>query len=248
MRFLAVLYMACLSQGAELPVVDSPHATTIPLITGDPLDPAWTAAPQIGALGPCLGQPATGLQATTVSTCWDAGFLYLRFNCTDAIPSPAPPATAPYTGDAVEVFLDAEGDARSYLELQVGIDGRRADHLWLLTAPARSEADGVLAVDLIKREQWQIPDWPCPGLKTSTRLVVGGWIADIALPAGPILRRSGAGAFAPMQLRINLLRLDYGVGPMARCMAWSPVAQGRPHRSPQACGTIHLVLRNAAAK
>ena len=244
---LPLLMFGCV-YGADRPAIDVPRAAIAPLVSADPADPAWDGAPQVPVLGPCLGQDATGLPTTSVAARWDAGFLYLRFRCVDAHPLPAAADKDPYTGDAVEVFLDAAGDARTYLELQVGSDGRRIDHLWLMTAEARSEADGVLVGDLIKREQWQIPAWPCPGLRTAAQRTPNGWLADIALPAGPVLRRTGKTAFAPMELRANLLRLDYGDGPQPRLLAWSPVVPGRPHRSPQACGTFHLVGDAAEGK
>ena len=227
------------------PQLAVPAAHAEPAVTAAEDDPAWNGAPAIPALGPCLGQSAADLPATSVAACWTPGCLFLRFRCADPVVVAAPADGDPYQGDAVEVFIDPQGDGRMYVELQVGADGRSHVQLWLMTAEARSGADGVLLPELIRREQWAVPAWDCAGLRVAARPCAGGWLADVALPAAPLLRRGGTAAFTAQDLRVNLLRLDYaavGAGaPAPRLLAWSPVAPGRPHRSPQACGTFHLV-------
>lgn len=230
--------------GAVEPATTVARATIAPLVTADPADPAWHGVATI-ALGPCLGQPADGLPATTAALLWEPGFLHVRYRCTDTAVVPAAADRDPYTGDAVELFLDPVGDARLFIEFQGGADGRVWDQLWLLTVPARSGADGVLAPEIMGRDQWSIPRWGCNGLRFAAHPLPGGdgWIADLAVPAKPVLRRLGLDAFAPMRLRADLLRLDYRhIGDASpSLLAWAPVVPGRPHRSPQAYGELQLV-------
>lgn len=246
LRCLLLLTALALLAAAEPgpPAAAVPRAAIAPLVQAAEDDPSWVAAPRL-ALGPCRGQPADLVPPTTVSLLWEPGFLHLRYRCTDPRLVPAPAGGDPYKGDAIELFLDPVGDARMYAEFQGGVDGRTWDQLWLLTAEARSGPDGVLVPEQMGREQWAIPQWPCPGLRYAARPLAdgSGWLADLAVPAKPLLHRQGWDAFRPMTLRANLLRLDYGrpQPPDPVIAAWAPVVPGRPHRSPQACGTLTLL-------
>ncbi|MEM1011592.1 MAG: carbohydrate-binding family 9-like protein [Planctomycetota bacterium] len=188
---------------------------------------------------------------TEVRLLWDPEFLYVRFVSFDDEPfSPhGQQRDAPhYQGDVVEVFVDGVGDSRQWYELQVNPDGGVLDLNTVLSAPPVSDARGLLTVES-NREYWSNLAYDMPGLRIATRREADAWIADLAIPAAELLRRRQANHLsAGTSLRLNLIRYDRprAGGPddshRALHMAcWSPVVLGRPHRSPQRMGVIHLV-------
>ena len=117
---------------AAPPALDVPHATSAPVLDGDLSETAWATAAVIGKLLPPLGSSTDAGDAaplpTTVRVLWDAEALYVAFSCDD--PDVLCSGTLGhdgnlYTEDVAEVFLDAVGDARSFLEIEVAPDGTR---------------------------------------------------------------------------------------------------------------------------
>jgi hypothetical protein len=240
---------------AALPVLQVPRAVVAPRMDADLADAAWKNAAFIPALTLSQGKASADLVplATRVLVLWSAEYLYVRFVCEDdEIYAPLQGHDAPlYEGDAVEVFIDARGDARQFIEVEVAPNDSVFDALHLLTSPAHSDADGVLSAKILACDAWSFPEWNLDGLRTATGVLARdgkarGWIADIALPAAPLLKRLGKTAFAPLKLRANFLRYDHRLTsnsskPRALiAMNWSPVAWGRPHRSPQRMGFLKL--------
>jgi hypothetical protein len=240
----------------EIPFV---AASSIPQVTGDPDDPAWSHAATIGHLGLAVDPPAdvpAHLQPlpTKVQLLWDADWLYIRFRNLGARPE-APFGDQRdglhYKGDAVEVFLDPAGDGRQYFEFQQSPAGGLLDQNTLLTADARSDAEGRLVEAVRERDYWPNLGYDMPGVRVASRSVQQQdgqwlWVADFALPARQVLKRVGRTQFGPMAMRINLVRYDW-TGEFETSsrrlipMNWSPVTWGCPHQSPAAMGTIELV-------
>ena len=250
---------------APRPRLSVPPASLAPAITADPSDPAWARAAIIPALTVSLGSDGKGLSPlpTQVKLLWDQNNLYLRFLCT------ASEVYAPlhghdealYKGDAVEVFLDAKGDGREWIELEVSPGNATFDQVTTLTAPPISNADLLLTSDVLQRDWWVDLSWSLDGWRTAatvqkTNGKVTGWTVDMALPAQAVLRRLGQAQFGPMTMRANFLRYeqvpavkaagaDPGASRRLLAMNWSPVLYGCPHISPLAMG--YLVLAAAPA-
>jgi len=245
------------------PALDVPRAGVAPRVDANPGDPAWAFAAVIPALSMSLGPDAEGLSPvpTEVRLLWDADCLYVRFLCEDdEAYSPHDRRDAPHhEGDVVELFLDPVGDGRQYVELQVSPRNQVLDQLIFVTADPACLEDGRLTDEIALRDWWAHIEWDMPGLRTATgRLARGadGWIADIAVPAFPLLRRLGLSSFQPMNLRAHVMRYDRprlssqdaGAQTPARAfiaMNWAPVAYGCPHISPAAMGTLRLVEAGA---
>lgn len=220
-------------------------------------DPAWRDAAVIPALPICSGPQGKGLTPTPteVRVTWNDQYLFVRFRCVDAsIYAPHGKATDVLhsDGDVAEIFIDPVGDQRQYFELQCNPVGGWVDGCHVLTTQPSSDGDGVLSANVLKGDVWFFQGWPIKGLKIAGAPFAQGdqkgWIADFALPAGPILQRLALKKFVPMKLRINFIRYDVsgpGAHPMPATvdMAWSPVPWGRPHRCPALMGTIELVGR-----
>lgn len=249
-----LLFAASMANAAQVAplCLDVPRCSVAPLVTADPADPAWRDAGKIDGLPLMRGPQATGLtpSPTRVELLWDANHLYVRFLCDDSDVVAAASGRPVFDGDAVEVFIDPAGDGREFVELQVNPDGVSAQIIHLITAPVvASDSDGVLLPQIMQRDDWSFAQAVLPGFQTTARRVPvavdgPGWIADLSLPAQPLLRRVGAARFEPMTIRANFVRFDVTRRESAAssevAMAWSPVVWGRPHRSPQAMGSLRL--------
>jgi hypothetical protein len=101
-------------------------------------EPAWKRAQVITLREGALGGKVH--YATRVRMLWDDDAIYVAFECDD------PDIHAPLAGhdenlwqhDVVELFVDPDGDGKSYMELHVAPSGGTADLLW---ADFRPETD-----------------------------------------------------------------------------------------------------------
>ncbi len=239
---LLLLAIPCASFG--LPVQTVPHAKLKPVMDAAADDPAWKDAALISTLTLSRGDDAKGLEPTptTIQFLWDADALYLRFTCRDKeIETPFQGRDQPhYKGDAVEFFLDVVGDARRYIEIQLSPANQIFDQLISLDAPPESK-DGRLTDAFFMKHLKMDPTWNFEGLRSATRRIPGGWIAEMALPPAPL----GLPHWKPMMVRANLLRYDWLVPASGEsrlvAMNWAPVFYGCPHISPEAMGMLELL-------
>jgi hypothetical protein len=208
-------------------------------------------------LGLAQGEASAGLKPmpTQVRLLWSKNGLYLSFRCVDnAIFTPEKGRDAPiWKGDVVEVFLDAKGDARQWIELQVNPNGDQFDQLATLTATPQSNENLILKDEVMNRDLWTNLSWNLENWQVSARknLAVptaqtSSWRVDMRIPPDA-LRRLGLSEFAPMTLRLNLVRYKYlptGDTKNPRrllAMNWAPTMFGCPHISPQAMGFVQLM-------
>ncbi len=242
---------------AAIPHLDVPHAAVTPGVTARPSDPAWAGPPLIGHLTLSLGCNSAGHPLPTkIWLQWNRDWLYIRFDCLG--PKPYAPygkkRNAPhYRGDVAEVFLDPVGDSRQYFEIEVSPANGVLEQNTLITTRPRSQADGVLAGDILRRNYWPDLGYDIRGLRTAASIHRDGkkyvWTVDLAIPANSVLKRTGHQHFhVGMRMRMNLLRYHY-TGPLKDAhrqlvaMNWSPVACGQPHVSPMRMGWLLLGKR-----
>jgi hypothetical protein len=90
-----------------------------PVIDGVLDDPAWARAAPVNLVNSLDGSP--GRVRTTARLLWDDRFLYVAFDCEDPdVWTTFTQRDDPlYTQEAVEIFIDADGDGRTYNELEV---------------------------------------------------------------------------------------------------------------------------------
>jgi hypothetical protein len=154
----------------------------------------------------------------------------------------------------VELFVDPKGDGRQWVEIELSPFNVIYDQLAVMTADAQPTPDLRLPPDVYNRDVWRDVTWNMDGLRTETRLMLDagghttGWIADMAVPADPLLHRLGQATFHPMTLRANIMRYDWlaTADPAKRTLLatnWAPVVWGCPHISPLAMGYLHLIAR-----
>ena len=228
----------------------------LPRVTAQADDPAWGLAAAVTLDTPSLGSKLAAGQLipkTEVRALWSPDWLYFRFLCADDQPpytsAPAPSGSIA-DGDVVEIFLDPVGDCRQWFELQFNAAGARFIQNTACTGEPKWDASLHLTGDFINRDSWSFQDPVMKSVRSAAapwqqdgRTV--GWIVDVALPAGPVLRRAGLRKFAAMTLRGELLRYQHPAVPGAAkrgflSLNWSPVVLGAPHRSPAAFGFFDL--------
>lgn len=257
--------------GWRLPSLDVPRAPGPVDIDARWDNPAWNEAfpghhgpPGFGvieALPLALGAPSAARpHPTRVLFQWTPTVLYVRFVVVDddgSAPYRRPGVVGRdakhYQSDCVEVFIDPVGDGRQTAELQVSADNEIFDQQILFTAAPSLDENGLVRNG---REQWLMKEWNLDGLQTATAAFERdgrrGWIADLALPARGILRRTGRDRYAEGDvLRAHVQRYkwipaatrpgdDTEPSPDLLPHTWGPVMFGNPHNAPGRQGFLRL--------
>jgi Carbohydrate family 9 binding domain-like len=107
------------SLAATLPEYRVVRAKLAPLIDGILDDVAWKRATPVNLVNSLDGSP--GRVRTTARLLWDDKYLYVSFDCEDPdVWTTFTKRDEPlYTQEAVEIFIDADGDGRTYNEIEV---------------------------------------------------------------------------------------------------------------------------------
>jgi hypothetical protein len=250
---LALLAVAASPVRAQsLPVLEVPFAIIAPKLSASPTDPAWEKAAKTEKLTHSFSPGVTPppVPATQTYVLWDKDYLYVRFVATDnEIYTPFTERDAlHYQGDVAEVFFDPVGDGRLYYEFQLSARGGILDQYIAITGDPVYNEFGRFTPEFHKKNFWSNIAWNCEGLRTATQQLeqdghVTGWIAEFALPAPIVLKRTGQTNFAPGTLRANFLRYEWVKNEGKRDllpMNWSPVLFGCPHISPGRMGFLVL--------
>jgi hypothetical protein len=220
---------------APRPLLAVPFTTIPPAGTADPNDPAWKSAATVTGLdlapGSPVGEPAYG---TRIKAMWDFDFLYIRCQVdNDLIPyCIAHGRNVDLTGDDLIVLqIDPQGSGHQWFQVEVSASNDVCD-----------ESLSLSGHDLKRSTTSNIE-----GLQTSTRLTKRGWLADIAIPATPLLAPGDSTQFAPLTtFRANFLRYQYVPAaspadpPRRVVMNWASVASGKEEVSPEGMGFVQL--------
>jgi hypothetical protein len=188
------------------------YRTSGPITIDGRLDePAWARTPAVTAFLRPDGLPAE--RPTEAKLLWDPQYLYVAFY------SPDPDVWAYHTrrdekvyeAEAVEVFLDPDGDQKNYYEFEVNAH----NCVW----------DGWIRRGL---KEYEPSTWNCAGLKTAVA-VDGtlnrrddedrGWTAEWAIPFAA-LRERGVPPNDHTRWRINLCRIE-SAGPQPEFSSWA---------------------------
>lgn len=248
------LFLGCAAVGAaERPTLHVPHATQPPEIDGRLDDAVWASAGIITALQPAQGvkRPAAmDLVPTEIRMLWDEQGLYVAFRCTDDeifASGTIEHDGNVYMDDVCEIFVDAKGDGRQWIEIQVNPLNQTLDLMSLCVGDATCLPNGRLASTV---DVFAIRGWEATGMRTASgRLLEDGkevgWTVEMAIPASALIKRLGGTTLAAGTMRANLMRYDHRPKPghdtrSLLHMNWSPVVHGCPHISPAAMGTIIL--------
>jgi hypothetical protein len=160
------------------------------LIDGVLDEPDWQRAPSFTLLPWKAGAPVT--LATSVRLLWDETSLYLAFDVDDDDPhSPYSRRDDPlYESEALEIFIDADGDSDVYVELQCspsnvhfdaafsGGPRQHMDTAWdapFITATLPRDDGGVPGY----RQEWRIPVAALKGIPVGEPRAGARWRANV---------------------------------------------------------------------
>jgi hypothetical protein len=195
---------------------------------------AWKDAPSTGPfVNTMTGAPSeVGTEARML---WDDKYLYVAFESadTDVWSSLGKRDDKLWTQEAVELMIDADGDGKGYIELQVApngnvfdtylpqyrkyedsIDPKRKPYSWNSKVNAKVVVDGTLNKHDDKDK---------------------GWIVELALPLEDV---KGMDTGAPLPKlppavgdvwRADMYRMDVPLGKPQQAVAWSPPLVGDFH-------------------
>ena len=244
-----------------VPEITIPHTSEPPVIDGLLGDACWSKAAVIEGLLPARGgtyQAKIDRRPTTVRLLWDKDNLYVSFACKDedvfATGTVAHDGNI-YTEDACEVFIDAKGDGRQWLEIQVNPLNQTLDLMSFFTGNPQAVTKTLrLAPEETALDFWSFRAWEAEGLRNASgRLVDGdgnivGWTVEMAIPAKLLMKRWDGGDLRPLEMRANFVRYDHPRKEDGEreviFMSWGTVEHGCPHISPAAMG--RLLLQPAA--
>lgn len=212
-------------QGEQLSQYLVPRAVTEITVDGHLDELSWELAPQINHFERILNEYDGVAHTTRARMLWDDEYLYFAFACQD------PDIWAIFdqeddemwTEEVVEVFIDPDGDARNYLELEVN--------------PLNAWVD--LRIVELEPEWVSSKEWDIRGLKTAVQVygtvndtsdVDLGWTCEIAIPWVAMEDSiDGGGRPQPGDLwRLNLYRIERTAGRAAREQVAADMQRARP--------------------
>jgi hypothetical protein len=196
-------------------------------------EPMWKAAPSTGLFVDTMsGNPAA--IKTEAKILWDSQNLYLGFENVDSdVWAQLTDRDAKlWTEEAVEVMIDADGNGKSYIELEVApngtifdaylptyrkyedsIDPKAKPYSWSSKLKVAVKVDGTIN----KREDED-----------------KGWTVEMALPLADANGLDKPGVKVPPTVgdtwKINMFRLDAPKGKSQSAVAWSPPMVGDFHK------------------
>jgi len=210
-----------------------PKGTKPPTIDGKLDDAAWASAPWTGPFVNTLTGAALP-QKTEAKLLWDSKFLYVAFDNedTDVWSNLTKRDDKLWTQEADELMIDADGNGKTYVELQVAPTGAVFD---TYLPEYRKYED---AVDPKKKQfSWNS--------KINAKVQVNGtlnkhddqdkgWTVELALPLEDVkgLDKEQAVHIPPQPgdvWRVNMYRMDMPQGKPQQASGWSPPMVGDFH-------------------
>jgi hypothetical protein len=225
-------------QGAAKPVV-AVRKRYVARMVGKPIkvdgkldDAAWGQAPSTGPfVNTMTGVPVD--QKTEAKLLWDSKFLYVAFENADSDvwSSLTKRDDKLWTQEADELMIDADGNGKTYVELQVApngtifdtylpeyrkyedtVDAKRKPYSWNSKMAVKVHVDGTLN----KRDDQD-----------------KGWTVEMAIPLEDVKGLDKTAAKLPPTpgdvWRINMFRMDVPSGKPQQASGWSPPMVGDFH-------------------
>ena len=243
----------------DIPSLSVPATTNAPAIDGEISAGEWDGAAVIDTFRPPLLAPerAQFAPATVVRVSHDAEYLYVSFECTDddidCTGAYSRHDAEIYKEDVTEVYLDAAGDGRCFVELVVAPDGTTLDCLHTFARVPTFGPD--LKADAESREgMLDFLEWEMEGLQIAASRTATGWSSEFAIPFATLPRPAQEGSDeraiprvygpAPETIRAQFVRYDRlrKAAPNKNLLhqTWSTICEGSPHVSPSRMGFLSL--------
>jgi hypothetical protein len=207
--------------------------TKAPKIDGKLDDAAWASAPTTGAFVNTMTGAAVA-QKTEAKLLWDKKFLYVGIENEDSdVWSKLDKRDDKlWTEEADEIMIDADGNGRTYVELQVAPNGNLFDTY----LPERRKYEDTIDPKL-KPFSWNsktIAKVRVDGTLNKREDQDKGWTAELAIPLEDV---KGMDSKSTLTLppvpgnvwRINMFRMDVPQGKPQQASGWSPPLVGDFH-------------------
>ena len=207
--------------------------TKAPKIDGKLDEPAWTSAPSTGAWVNTM----TGTQVpqkTEAKILWDKKFLYIGIENedSDVWAKLDKRDDKLWTEEADEIMIDADGNGRTYVELQVAPNGNLFDTY----LPERRKYEDTINPKM-KPFAWNsktVAKVRVDGTLNKREDQDKGWTAEIAIPLEDVKGMDDKSTLTlPPALgavwRINMFRMDVPSGKPQQAAGWSPPMVGDFH-------------------
>ena len=193
---------------------------------------AWKSAPYAGAFVNTMNGAAADIK-TDAKLLWDDQNLYLAFENvdTDVWSDLSKRDDKLWTEEAVEVMIDADGNGKSYVELQVAPNGNIFD---TYLPDYRKYEDSIDP----KRKPYDWNSKAKVGVKVDGTLNKHedqdkGWTVELAIPLADVNGLATDGVKVPPALgtiwKVNMYRLDKPKGKDQIAAGWSPPMTGDFH-------------------
>lgn len=184
----------------------------------------WKDAASTGDFVRTMDGLMPGDQKTQAKVLWDDKNLYVAFNCDDkdVWTTMDKHDDKLWTQEAVEIFIDADGDGKTYVELQVN--------------PRNATFDSYLAEYRKNQNDWTSK------MKTAVKVdgtldkrddTDKGWTVEMAIPLEDAMGKEKTMKNVPPKVgtewRVNMFRLDMPAGHPQMGTGWSPPMVGDFH-------------------
>ena len=208
-------------------------AAKAPKIDGKLDDAIWTAAPSTGPFVNTLTGTAVPMR-TEAKLAWDKKFLYVAIDNADSDVWAKLDKRDDklWTEEADEIMIDADGNGRSYVELQVSPNGTLFDTY----LPERRKYEDMINPKM-KPFGWDsktIAKVRVDGTLNKREDQDKGWTAEIAIPLEDVKGMDDKSTLTLPPVpgnvwRINMYRMDVPQGKPQQAAGWSPPLVGDFH-------------------
>ena len=184
---------------------------------------AWKDAPSTVAFVRTMDGGAAE-QGTTAKLLWDDKFLYVAFEMEDkdVWTTLDKHDDKLWTQEAVEMFIDADGDGKTYVELQANPKGTTFDSYLPAYRKNENDWDSNMKVGVV-----------VDGTVDNRGDTDKGWIVEMAIPLeaarGKEKEMKGVPPVVGTEWKVNFFRMDLPQGHAQAGSAWSPPMVGDFH-------------------
>lgn len=212
-------------QTDELPTYRAKKASKAPVIDGELNDAAWSAATAVELTGSYDGRKT--LLRTTARLSWDDENVYVAFDSEDpdvwgTLMNRDDPI---YNQECVEAFFDANGDGRTYNELQVSPNNTNFDAYFV---EYRSDLEAAKKWDSELKTAVKIK-----GTLNNPADKDEGWTAEMKIPIARLSEVPNVPPKPGDKWRFNVYRLEHLERRNIEGSSFSPLFRGDFHALPR---------------